>query len=136
VVRSESAVKSPTSKKLSFEVHRIERVGDLIVVGFDLSYRGAGASVFVASWYLLACTRWRQRTFASELLEWCGDLRTLRDLLETLISHDCDEVFRRSQANSRDLESVELGFGGVSAVSTISQAAPRKSWVGVFVVGN
>jgi hypothetical protein len=97
VVRSESAVKSPTSKKLSFEVHRIERVGDLIVVGFDLS---------------------------------------LRDLLETLISHDCDEVFRRSQANSRDLESVGLGFGGVSAVSTISQAAPRKSWVGVFVVGN
>jgi len=83
-----------TSKKLALKIHGVERIGDLIIVGLDLTYRER-LSVNVMTGFCCACSlRHHGSTLSLDLTE--RSEHTFWDLFEALVvgSHDCDGLLR------------------------------------------
>ena len=106
-----------TSKQLRLEVHRIERVGSLIIVGFDLTCGYKFTSVFDSRWRDGGVERLMAK-LAQDCPEGFEKEVTFGDLLQTLVgSHDCKSVLEtRSQAGLGDLVGVRIIVGGVEGL--------------------
>ena len=85
-----------TAKKLGLQAHRIEGIGDLIVVRLDLAWKRANVSGCSVE-NLRGCATLSLRPSFN-----LGRIRlTLGNLLESLVSHDCEKVAGRSLAPGR-----------------------------------
>lgn len=84
-----------TSQQLSLEVHIVERVSYLIVIRLDLPYKKVSACAIMCDLHVAPKSSFFTARNVLEIQ------LTLRDLLQSFVSHDCENYFEGSRATSR-----------------------------------